>query len=137
MNNTSFEYIRDHFLNPRNQGEIPDPDLVLEMGSIAEGNALKLMLKLDSSERICQVRFQSFGACDAIAAISMLTEMLHGKTLAEAAAITEKDIWDGSQGSGHLPMFNPRRVITLMRQAGQYLNTEKMNGRAPNTLTSE
>lgn len=104
-------------MNPRNQGEIPDPDLVLETGSIAEGNAVKLMLKFDEQQRISEARFQSFGACESIAVFSVLTEMLLGKTAPEAAAISEKDILKYVWGATALPMFETERAIALMRQA--------------------
>src|SRR3989304_2533386 len=69
-----------------------NPDAVGEVGSLACGDALKLMLKLDKSERIVDVKFKTFGCGSAIASASALTEMVKGKTLAEAAKITDNDI---------------------------------------------
>jgi len=117
MNDSLFQRVKDHFLNPRNQGEIPDPDLVLEMGSIAEGNAVKLMLKLDDSKRIREAKIQSFGACESIAAFSILTELLIGKTADEVALITERDIFDWILGFPGIPMFETNRAVALLRQA--------------------
>ena len=86
--------VKDHFLNPRNVGEIANPDGVGEVGSLACGDALKLMFKLDSDGRIEDAKFKTFGCASAIATSSVLTEIIKGMTLDEAANVTNKDIAD-------------------------------------------
>lgn len=86
--------VKEHFLNPRNVGEIEDPDGVAEVGSIACGDALKFTFKLDENKKIKDAKFKTFGCASAIASASALTEMVKGKTLEEARNISNKDIAD-------------------------------------------
>jgi NifU-like protein len=90
--------VRDHFLNPRNVGEIQNPDGFGEVGNITCGDALRLTFKLDKNKRIEDIRFKTFGCGSAIASASALTELSKGKTLEEAAKITNKDIAEALEG---------------------------------------
>ena len=84
--------VMDHFMNPRNVGEIENPDGVGEVGNAACGDALKLTFKLGPDGRIADVRFKTFGCASAIASSSALTELVKGMTLDEAAKVTNQDI---------------------------------------------
>ena len=86
--------VKDHFLNPRNVGVIPDADGIGEVGSLACGDALKLTIKLDGSKHIADAKFQTFGCASAIASSSALTEIIKGMSIDEAEKITNEDIAD-------------------------------------------
>lgn len=86
------EKVVDHFLHPRNVGEIEDADGIGEVGSLACGDMLRFTFKLGENEKIVDAKFKTFGCASAIASSSALTEMVKGKSLTEAAAITNRDI---------------------------------------------
>jgi NifU-like protein len=87
------EKMMEYFRNPKNVGEIENPDAVGEVGSIVCGDALKLTLKIDPNTHvILDAKFKTFGCASAIASSSALTEMIIGKTIEEAAKITNQDI---------------------------------------------
>ena len=90
--------VRDHFFNPHNVGEVQDPDGIGEVGSLACGDALKLTFKVDENERIKEAKFKTFGCGAAIATSSMTTDMVVGKTIEEALAITREQVADALGG---------------------------------------
>lgn len=86
--------VKEHYKNPKNVGSMENPDAVGEVGSISCGDALKLFLKIDNNGIITDAKFQTFGCGSAVASASVLTEMIIGKTVAEAEKITNQDIAD-------------------------------------------
>ena len=87
------EKVMDHYRNPRNVGTIDNADMVGEAGSLACGDSLKIFIKLDGN-KVVDAKFQTFGCGSAVAASSILTEMIIGKTIDEVKKITNKDIAD-------------------------------------------
>ena len=91
------ETVMDHFRNPRNVGEIPDADGVGEVGNAKCGDIMKMYLKI-KDDRIEDVKFETFGCGSAIASSSIATEMIKGKTVEEALALTNKEVVDALGG---------------------------------------
>jgi nitrogen fixation NifU-like protein len=83
--------VMDHFMNPRNVGEMPDADGVGTEGNPVCGDMMKLFIKVKDN-RIEDAKFQTFGCGAAIAVSSMITEMIKGKTLEEAMAISKEQV---------------------------------------------
>ncbi|MBR3603463.1 MAG: Fe-S cluster assembly protein NifU [Elusimicrobiaceae bacterium] len=87
--------VMEHFRHPRNVGAIENADATGQVGSLVCGDALKLTLKINKETEIIEdAKFETFGCASAIASSSVLTEMIKGKTLTEAAKITNQDIAD-------------------------------------------
>lgn len=91
------ETVMDHFTNPRNVGEIKDADGVGEVGNAKCGDIMKIYLKIEDG-RINDVKFETFGCGSAIASSSMATEMIKGKTLEEALAVTNRQVVEALGG---------------------------------------
>jgi nitrogen fixation NifU-like protein len=91
------EKVMDHFMNPRNVGEIESADGVGEVGNPACGDMMRLYLKIDDG-KVVDAKFRTFGCGAAIASSSMLTEMVKGKTLEEARAISNQHVADALDG---------------------------------------
>ena len=87
--------VMDHFMNPRNVGEIENPDGKGVYGSPVCGDMMQITIKVDEkTDVITDVKFKTFGCGSAIASSSMATEMIIGKTVDEALAVTNKQIVD-------------------------------------------
>lgn len=91
------ETVMDHFTHPRNVGEIPDADGVGEVGNAKCGDIMKMYLKI-KDDRIEDAKFETFGCGSAIASSSMATEMIKGKTIDEALAVTNRQVVDALGG---------------------------------------
>ena len=85
------EKVMDHFMNPRNVGEIENPDGIGEEGNPVCGDMMTFYIKVKDN-RLEDVKFKTFGCGAAIAVSSMVSEMAKGKTLDEASKITNKDV---------------------------------------------
>ncbi len=91
------EKVMEHFMNPRNMGEIPDADGIGEVGNPTCGDIMKISLKIED-ERITDVKFQTLGCGAAIASSSMVTELVKGKTLEDAWKVSNKNVADALEG---------------------------------------
>ena len=83
--------VMDHFMNPRNVGEIENPSGVGEVGNPTCGDIMHIEIKVQDNI-IQDIKFRTFGCAAAIAASSMVTEMVKGKTLEEAEQITNRSV---------------------------------------------
>ncbi|MCX8084174.1 MAG: Fe-S cluster assembly scaffold protein NifU [Calditerrivibrio sp.] len=92
------EKVMDHFMNPRNMGEIEDANGVGEVGNPACGDVMKLFFKIDENGVIQDVKFKTFGCGAAIASSSMATELLKGKTVEEVLELTNSAIVEALDG---------------------------------------
>jgi nitrogen fixation protein NifU and related proteins len=93
------DIVIDHFTHPRNMGEIEDASGVAEVGNPACGDMMKLCLRIEDGI-IVDAKFKTFGCSAAIAASSMTTELIIGKSIAEASALTNEAV---AEALGGLP----------------------------------
>ncbi|MBQ8078890.1 MAG: Fe-S cluster assembly scaffold protein NifU [Oscillospiraceae bacterium] len=91
------EKVMDHFINPRNVGEIPDADGVGEVGNAKCGDIMKMYLKIEGNV-ITDCKFKTFGCGAAVATSSMATEMIKGRTIEEALQLTNKAVMEALDG---------------------------------------
>lgn len=91
------EKVMDHFTNPRNTGEIENPDGVGTVGNAKCGDIMQIFIKVEN-DVIVDVKFKTFGCGAAIATSSMATEMIKGKTIDEALTLTNKAVVEALEG---------------------------------------
>ncbi len=98
--------VMDHFINPRNMGDIKEADAIGEVGAAACGDIMKISLKIDeSTQTVTDARFKTFGCGSAIAASSMATELIKGRTIEELEKnFTNDNIVDASAGAATFKM---------------------------------
>ena len=90
--------VMDHFRNPRNVGQIDDADGVGEVGNAKCGDIMRMYLKIDDEGIITDVKFNTFGCGSAIATSSMATELIKGKSVDEALALSNKAVVEALDG---------------------------------------
>ena len=94
------DLVMDHFSNPRNVGEVEDADGVGQIGNPVCGDVMRISIAVDDADHIADVKFKTFGCGAAVATSSMVTEMVMGKSLAEAADVSNKAV---AEALGGLP----------------------------------
>ena len=92
------EKVMDHFTNPRNVGEIEDAEGVGVVGNAKCGDIMKIYLKIDDNDVITDCKFKTFGCGAAIATSSMATELIKGRTVAEALTLTNSAVVEALEG---------------------------------------
>lgn len=110
------EKVMDHFQNPRNVGEIADADGIGEEGNARCGDIMKLWIKVEN-DIIVDCKFKTFGCGAAIATSSMITELVIGKTLAEAEQITDQAIVDALDGLPPVKMHCSNLAADALKRA--------------------
>ena len=116
MPNTYSQKVMDHFRDPHNMGSIKDPDGVGEVGNPSCGDLMKLYIKV-KDDKINQIKFETMGCAAAIATSSMITDMALGKTLAEAAKVTNKNIADELDGLPPIKMHCSNLAADALKKA--------------------
>ena len=92
------EKVMDHFMNPRNVGQIEDASGIGEVGNAKCGDIMRIYLDIDENQIIQDVKFMTFGCGSAIASSSMATEMVKGKSIHEALEVTNKAVAEALDG---------------------------------------
>lgn len=115
------EKVMDHFTNPRNVGEIKDADGVGTTGNPTCGDIMKMYLKVSKNpkgeEYIEDIKFQTFGCGAAVATSSMVTEMVKGKTLAEAEKISNAAVAEALGGLPPVKMHCSNLAANALHEA--------------------
>ena len=92
------DIVMDNFLNPKNVGELENPDGTGVYGSPVCGDMMQIQINVDENDVITDAKFKTFGCGSAIASSSMATTMIIGKTVEEALEVTNKQIIDNLGG---------------------------------------
>ena len=91
------EKVMDHFTNPRNVGEIENADGIGEVGNAKCGDIMKIFLRIEN-DIITDIKFKTFGCGAAIATSSIATEMILGKSVQDALALTNRAVVEALDG---------------------------------------
>lgn len=118
--------VMEHFKNPRNMGELENPDGIGEAKSPVCGDVTKITIKVKDS-KIIDIKFQTFGCITAIATASMLTELAKGKTIEEAEKLTNKDIADKLGGLPPAKMHCSNLAADALKKAIENYKQKQRN----------
>ncbi len=123
------EKVLDHFRRPRNQGRLKNPDAVGQTGNPVCGDIMKLYLKVGEGSRgkevIEDIKFETLGCGAAIAASSILTELVKGKTFSEALKVSESKIVSELDGLPRLKVHCSVLAAEALKLAIQDYRSEK------------
>ena len=123
------EKVMDHFKNPRNVGEMENPDGVGYVGNPVCGDIMELYIKVKDGT-IVDAKFKTFGCGAAIATSSMVTEMVKGKSIEEALKISNKAVAEALDGLPPVKMHCSVLAEEALKSAiDDYLNKSKSKGR--------
>ena len=115
------EKVMDHFMHPRNVGEIKNADGIGETGNPTCGDIMKIYLKIKKNKKgqefIEDVKFQTFGCGAAVASSSMVTEMVKGKTLLEAEKISNEAVAEALDGLPPIKMHCSNLAANALQDA--------------------
>ena len=126
------EQVMDHFMNPRNVGEIEDANGVGTVGNAKCGDIMKMYLKIRDNV-IEDVKFETFGCGSAIASSSVATEMVKGKTIEEALKVTNKMVADSLGGLPPVKMHCSVLAEEALHAAIQDYKDRMEKGEKPET----
>ncbi len=119
------EKVMDHFHNPRNTGEIENPDGVGVVGNPVCGDVMSIQIKVKNNI-LTDVKFKTFGCAAAIATSSMVTELAIGKTLEEALKITRNDVAESLEGLPAQKLHCSNLAADALHEAiNDYLNKQQ------------
>lgn len=123
---TSDSALEDHYRNPRNLGDLERPDAVAIVHNPACGDMLRVAARVER-ERIVEVRFKAYGCAAAIAAASVMTELIRGTSLERAASLRDEEI---VEVLGALPPLKHHAVV-LAREGAQQVAARLRGGSSP------
>lgn len=118
--------VMEHFVNPKNMGELENPDGVGEAGNAKCGDIMRIGFKLKDG-KIEDIRFKTFGCAAAIASTSMLTELAKGKTIEEAKKISMKDVADALGGLPSIKLHCGALATDALREAIKDYESKRLN----------
>jgi nitrogen fixation NifU-like protein len=124
------EKVLEHFRNPRNVGELENPDGVGIEGNPVCGDLMEIHIKVEN-DRIADIKFKTFGCGSAIATSSMVTELAKGKTLDEALKITRQDVADELDGLPKQKMHCSNLAADALHKAIEDYRKKQAEGSEP------